>query len=114
MSAERAEGELPATRSHAPAQQMETPALSETQGVVPPEQVHVPGYEVQQVLGRGGMGVIYLARQQQLNRLVALKMILAGGHAGPDEILRFLSEAEAVAALQHPNIVQVHEVSKAL
>jgi tetratricopeptide (TPR) repeat protein len=55
------------------------------------------------------MGVVYRARQRQLNREVALKMILQGGHAGRDERLRFLAEAEAIAAVRHPGIVQVHD-----
>jgi serine/threonine-protein kinase len=73
----------------------------------------VPGYEVLGELGRGSMGVVYQARQTKLNRLVALKMILAGGHAGEAERQRFLTEAEAVARLQYPNIVQIHEVGEA-
>jgi hypothetical protein len=59
------------------------------------------------------MGVVYLARQVGLKRDVAVKMILAGGHAGPDERRRFRAEAEAIARLRHPNIVQVHEVGEA-
>ncbi len=72
----------------------------------------VPGYEVEAVLGRGGMGVVYKARHLVLKRTVALKM-LAAGHPHPAERARFRAEAEAVARLQHPNIVQIHEVGEA-
>jgi serine/threonine-protein kinase len=70
----------------------------------------VAGFEVEAVLGRGGMGVVYRARQLRLNRPVALKMLLAGAYAGPQERARFQREAEAVAGLRHPNIVQVYDV----
>jgi serine/threonine-protein kinase len=73
----------------------------------PPAPVAIPGYEVLGELGRGGMGVVYRARHVRLNRTVALKMILAGEHAGPEVAVRFLAEAEAVARLHHPNVIQI-------
>jgi tetratricopeptide (TPR) repeat protein len=72
----------------------------------------IPGYEIVRELGRGGMGVVYLARHQELNRLVALKMILAGVHADEETLSRFHREAEAVARLQHPGITQIHDVGQ--
>ncbi len=74
------------------------------------ETVQVPGYEILGVLGRGGMGVVYKAYQVRLRRLVALKMIKAGVDAEPHELERFRTEAETVARLQQPNIVQIFEV----
>jgi serine/threonine-protein kinase len=70
----------------------------------------IPGYEVERELGRGGMGIVYRARQLRLNRRVALKMLLTGSAARPEDRERFRREAEAIAALHHPNIVQLYEV----
>jgi formylglycine-generating enzyme required for sulfatase activity len=72
----------------------------------------IPGYEVLGVLGRGGMGIVYQARHVKLKRLVALKMIRAGSYASEQELARFQAEAEVVARLQHPHIVQVYEVGE--
>jgi predicted Ser/Thr protein kinase len=70
----------------------------------------ISGYDIERELGRGGMGVVYLARQRALDRVVALKVIRSAAEAGSDEVARFRSEAEAIARLQHPNIVQIFEV----
>ena len=72
----------------------------------------IPGYDVEAVLGRGGMGVVYKARHLRLNRAVALKMMQAGAYAGAHERARFQREAEVVASLHHPNIVAVHDVGE--
>jgi serine/threonine-protein kinase len=88
-----------------------SPARQVTPGTVP-RWPAVPGYEVLDELGKGGMGLVYKARHLQLNRLVALKMIRPDRHAGEEEQFRFRVEAEAVARLQHPNIVQIHEVGE--
>src|SRR5947209_13945479 len=71
------------------------------QYIEPPPQ-SIPGYEIIGVLGRGGMGVVYQARHLILKRTVALKVVLAGGYAGPEQLARFRAEAEVVARLQHP------------
>lgn len=72
----------------------------------------IPGYEVLRELGRGGMGVVYQAHHLKLNRMVALKMVLPGAYPQPEELVRFLGEAQSAARLQHPNIVQIYEVGK--
>ena len=73
----------------------------------------VPGYELLGELGRGGMGVVYRARHLKLDRVVALKMVLSAEHADPRELARFLDEAKAVAAIRHPNVVEVFDSGEA-
>jgi serine/threonine-protein kinase len=90
-----------ATRSDAGATALEPDGLPQ-----------VPGYEVEALLGRGGMGIVYKARHLALRRTVALKM-LAPVYPDPAERARFRAEAEAVARLQHPNIVQIYEAGEA-
>jgi len=72
----------------------------------------IPGYEILGILGQGAMGVVYKARQIGLKRIVALKMIRAGAHADREQKARFRREAEAVAALHHANIVQIHDIGE--
>ncbi|QDV91731.1 Serine/threonine-protein kinase PknB [Phycisphaerae bacterium RAS2] len=79
---------------------------------IEPKLPQIPGYEVLEVLGHGGMGVVYKAQHLALNRPIALKMVRAGAYASEAERQRLRREAQAVAALVHPNIVTVHDVGE--
>ncbi|MGO9921245.1 MAG: protein kinase domain-containing protein, partial [Isosphaeraceae bacterium] len=74
--------------------------------------LHIAGYQILEVLGIGGMGIVYKARHERLDRFVALKMIRAGLSARPEDVARFESEAKAVAAIEHSNIVKIFEIGE--
>jgi urea transport system substrate-binding protein len=93
----------------------DTPAGANRDETRPPRRptgdvLSLPGYKILGELGRGGMGVVYQAWQLGLERLVALKVILAGKHAAPSELDRFFAEARLIARLRHPNIVQIFDL----
>jgi WD40 repeat protein/tRNA A-37 threonylcarbamoyl transferase component Bud32 len=96
---------------HLPADAVTTPEASPPDVASGPD-LAVPGYEILAELGRGGMGVVYKARQVKANRIVALKMIRSSRLASQEEKVRFQLEAEAVARFRHPNLVPLYEVGE--
>src|SRR5262245_20422057 len=99
------------------AQDSPADALTVPAADVPPRATTVPAtigpYEVIEEIGRGGMGVVFKARDRDLDRIVALKMILSGEYAGEEARRRFQSEAVTVASLHHPSVVAIHQVARA-
>src|SRR5580704_17043585 len=94
--------------SDAASSQAERTHIDRLSGKMP----EIPGYQVESILGYGGMGVVYKAKHLKLNRTVAIKMLLAGVYASATERARFLREAEAVAHLGHPNVVQIFDMGE--
>jgi serine/threonine protein kinase len=97
------------TGTDTPAGQSDRPSFPDLDG----DPFRIPGHEILDTIDRGGMGIVYKARHIRLNRIVAIKMILAGSHAPKEQLARFRTETEAVAQLHHPNIVEIFDVGEA-
>jgi eukaryotic-like serine/threonine-protein kinase len=102
----------PAARPRVPRRPADPSEASANEGTFDPSLPAVDGYDILAELGYGGMGVVYKARHRRLNRLVALKMIRAGSLARPEDRERFRIEAEVVAKLRHPNIIQIYDIGE--
>ncbi|MFM7561409.1 MAG: protein kinase domain-containing protein, partial [Planctomycetota bacterium] len=88
------------------------PVTVDSESIEPSAVPEIPGLKLIRQIGRGGMGVVYLAEQPALHRQVAVKFLLGGALASPEHRARFRAEAQMAASLRHPNIVQVHEVGE--
>lgn len=114
-----AQKEAPAAPTEVKAQKRSTPATAAPKPQKPAAKavkshiLDIPGYSIQETLGKGGMGAVFRARQDRLNRDVALKVLSPRLAADEDFVRRFHKEAQAVAALNHPNIVTVYDVGEA-
>jgi hypothetical protein len=106
-------GEVPATLLAAPDGAAASPRARARPAPPAASRVpRVPGYDVLGKLGQGGMGAVYKAHHRRLNRVVALKVVGDAPNARPEDLVRFRQEAEMIARLQHPNIVQIYEVGE--